>query len=120
MQHPRRQYLTPTHFNKRISTRCRTLERYFAERPRRRFRGAFSADFQWKANAASRKEPPMRRNRCLLIVVAMLGSGCALQDARYDYSRLAAGLGDYDESIIDWNFPTSTNQGPLFPPERFG
>ena len=61
----------------------------------------------------------MRRTRCLLVVVAMLGSGCALQDARYDYSRLAAGLGDYDESIIDWNFPTSTNQGPLLPPERF-
>jgi hypothetical protein len=46
-------------------------------------------------------------------------SGCALQSTRYDYSRLAAGLGDYDESIIDWNFPTSTNQGPLLPPQRF-
>ena len=61
----------------------------------------------------------MRRTRCLLIVVAMLVSGCALQDTRYDYSRLAAGLGDYDESIIDWNFPTSTSQGPLLAPERF-
>ena len=50
---------------------------------------------------------------------AVLVSGCALQDTRYDYSRLAAGLGDYDESIIDWNFPTSTSQGPLLPPERF-
>ncbi len=49
----------------------------------------------------------------------MLVSGCALQDSRYDNSRLAAGLGDYDESIIDWNFPTSTNQGPLLPPQRF-
>ena len=61
---------------------------------------------------------PMYR---LLIGAAatMFVSGCALQDARYDNSRLAAGLGDYDESIIDWNFPTSTNLGPLLPPERF-
>jgi hypothetical protein len=49
----------------------------------------------------------------------VLCSGCALQSTRYDYSRLAAGLGDYDESIIDWNFPTSANQGLLLPPERF-
>jgi hypothetical protein len=61
----------------------------------------------------------MRRIRRLIVAVAVLVSGCALQDTRYDYSRLAAGLGDYDESIIDWNFPTSTNQGPLLPPERF-
>ena len=61
---------------------------------------------------------PMYR---LLIGAAatMFVSGCALQDSRYDNSRLAAGLGDYDESIIDWNFPTSTNQGPLLPPQRF-
>src|SRR2546427_5187775 len=52
------------------------------------------------------------------VAVAALSSGCALQDSRYDNSRLAAGLGDYDESIIDWNFPTSTNQGLLLPPER--
>ena len=61
----------------------------------------------------------MRRTRRLIVAVAVLVSGCALQDTRYDYSRLAAGLGDYDESIIDWNFPTSTNLGPLLPPERF-
>ena len=61
----------------------------------------------------------MRRTRRLIVAVAVLVSGCALQDTRYDYSRLAAGLGDYDESIIDWNFPTSTSQGPLLPPERF-
>jgi len=53
------------------------------------------------------------------VAVAALSSGCALQDSRYDNSRLAAGLGDYDESIIDWNFPTSTNQGLLLPPQRF-
>ncbi len=61
----------------------------------------------------------MRRTRRLIVAVAVLVSGCALQDTRYDYSRLAAGLGDYDESIIDWNFPTSTNLGPLVAPERF-
>src|SRR5213080_5620575 len=61
----------------------------------------------------------MRRTRRLIVAIAVLVSGCALQDTRYDYSRLAAGLGDYDESIIDWNFPTSTSQGPLLPPERF-
>src|SRR5437660_10487519 len=61
----------------------------------------------------------MRRTRRLIVAIAVLVSGCALQDTRYDYSRLAAGLGDYDESIIDWNFPTSTNLGPLLPPERF-
>jgi len=53
-----------------------------------------------------------------LIAAAVLLSGCALQDTRYDYSRMAAGLGNYDESILDWNFPTTTNQGPLLPPER--
>jgi hypothetical protein len=62
----------------------------------------------------------MRCTRRLIVVaVAVFISGCALQDTRYDYSRLAAGLGDYDESIIDWNFPTSTSQGPLLAPERF-
>ena len=62
----------------------------------------------------------MRSTYRLLIgaAAAMFVSGCALQDSRYDNSRLAAGLGDYDESIIDWNFPTSTNQGLLLPPER--
>ena len=55
----------------------------------------------------------------LVVATVVLTSGCALQSTRYDYNRLAAGLGEYDESIIDWNFPTSTNQGPLLPPERF-
>jgi hypothetical protein len=63
----------------------------------------------------------MRATYRLLIgaAAAMFVSGCALQDSRYENSRLAVGLGDYDESIIDWNFPTSTSQGPLLPPERF-
>jgi len=48
----------------------------------------------------------------------VLTSGCALQDTRYDYSRNALPFADYDESILDWNFPTTTSQGPLLPPER--
>ena len=56
----------------------------------------------------------------LLIAVAVLLSGCALQDARYDYSADAAGFGlDYEQSILDWNFPTTHNQGPLLAPERW-
>jgi hypothetical protein len=64
---------------------------------------------------------PMRlRFRPLWLAAATLtlASGCAIYDTRYDYARLAAGIGDYQESIIDWNFPTSANQGPLLPPER--
>lgn len=56
----------------------------------------------------------------LLIAVAVLLSGCALQDSRYDYSGGSAGFGpDYEQSILDWNFPTTHNQGPLLAPERF-
>jgi len=52
-------------------------------------------------------------------VVSLLSSGCALQNARYDYySRAGTPFPDYDETIIDWNFPTSLNQGPLLAPER--
>ena len=62
----------------------------------------------------------MHRKSRLLIAVAVLISGCALQDTRYDNSGIAAGFGpDYDNSILDWNFPTTNNQGPLLPPERF-
>ena len=51
--------------------------------------------------------------------ITVCTSGCALQDTRYDYSRRITGFGaDYDESILDWNFPTATSQGPLLPPER--
>ena len=59
------------------------------------------------------------RTLSLAAATVVLTSGCAMYDTRYDYSRLSAGLGDYQESIIDWNFPTSTNQGPLLPPQRF-
>ena len=50
--------------------------------------------------------------------VVALTSGCALQDTRYDYSRNGLPFADYDTSILDWNFPTATNQGPLTAPER--
>ena len=50
--------------------------------------------------------------------LTVAASGCALQDTRYDYSRSALPFADYDTSILDWNFPTTTNQGLLTPPER--
>lgn len=52
------------------------------------------------------------------VAVTLLASGCALQDTRYDYSRAGTPFADYDETIIDWNFPTSANQGILTAPER--
>src|SRR5437588_7860296 len=62
----------------------------------------------------------MHRKNRLLIAIAVLISGCALQDTRYDNSGVAAGFGpDYNQTILDWNFPTSTSQGPLLAPERF-
>jgi hypothetical protein len=54
----------------------------------------------------------------LASAAAMLASGCALQDTRYDYSRNGLPFADYDESILDWNFPTTTSQGLLKPVER--
>jgi hypothetical protein len=53
---------------------------------------------------------------------ALLVSGCALRDPRdsYAYGRVADGLWDADyDLLIDWNFPTSANQGPLEAPKRF-
>jgi hypothetical protein len=52
------------------------------------------------------------------VAVTLLASGCALQDTRYEVSRSALPFADYDESIIDWNFPTTSNQGYLTAPER--
>lgn len=48
-------------------------------------------------------------------------AGCALRDTRDDYAYSAAseGLwGDTPFELIDWNFPTSRNQGPIEAPER--
>ena len=71
--------------------------------------------------SAQREGSPIGRTFRLLTLGAaatLLASGCALQDTRYDYSRNALPFADYDESILDWNFPTTTSQGPLLPPER--
>ena len=56
------------------------------------------------------------------LCAAVLVSGCALRDPRdsYAYGRVADGLWDADyDLLIDWNFPTSANQGPLEAPKRF-
>lgn len=48
-------------------------------------------------------------------------AGCALRDTRDDYTYSAAseGLwGDTPFELIDWNFPTSRNQGPIEAPKR--
>ena len=71
--------------------------------------------------SAQREGIPITRTFRMLALGAaamVLASGCALQDTRYDYSRNALPFADYDESILDWNFPTTTNQGLLTPPER--
>lgn len=52
------------------------------------------------------------------VAVTLLASGCAMQDTRYDYSSAGTPFADYDQTIIDWNFPTSANQGLLTAPER--
>ena len=71
--------------------------------------------------SAQRESVPIActfRKLALGAALTVLASGCALQDTRYDYSRNALPFADYDESILDWNFPTTTSQGPLLPPER--
>ncbi|HEY1325893.1 MAG TPA: hypothetical protein VGI14_03075 [Casimicrobiaceae bacterium] len=60
---------------------------------------------------------------CVLAVAgALLVSGCALRDPRdsYAYGRGSDGLweADYDV-LLDWNFPTSSNLGPVEAPQRF-
>jgi len=66
----------------------------------------------------------MRRSLAFLgagIAAALLVSGCALKDPRdsYAYGR-ADGLWDADyDLLLDWNFPTSANQGRLEAPTRF-
>ena len=57
----------------------------------------------------------------LALASAVLVSGCALRDPRdsYAYGR-SDGLWDADyDLLLDWNFPTAANQGPLLPPKRF-
>ena len=65
---------------------------------------------------------PIIRLCVLALSGALLVSGCALRDPRdsYAYGRVADGLWDADyDLLIDWNFPTSSNQGPLEAPKRF-
>jgi hypothetical protein len=60
---------------------------------------------------------------CLLALLgALLVCGCALRDPRdsYAYGRVADGLWDADyDLLVDWNYPTAANQGPLEAPKRF-
>jgi hypothetical protein len=57
----------------------------------------------------------------MVIAVGVAVAGCALRDPRsdYAYSRASEGLwGDRPFELIDWNFPTSVNQGPIEVPQR--
>ena len=64
----------------------------------------------------------MRLTGIMLVIAAGCAvAGCALRDPRsdYAYSRASDGLwGDRPFELIDWNFPTSVNQGPIEVPER--
>lgn len=65
----------------------------------------------------------MRRTGIMLgIAVASIAlAGCALRDTRddYAYSGASDGLwGDTPFELIDWNFPTSRNQGLIEAPKR--
>ena len=66
----------------------------------------------------------MRSPRRLVVAAlagAVLVSGCALRDPRdgYAYGR-TDGLWDSDyDLLLEWNFPTTANQGPLLAPQRF-
>lgn len=58
----------------------------------------------------------------LAVAGTVLVAGCALRDPRdsYAYGRVADGLWDADyDVLLDWNFPTTANQGPLLAPQRF-
>ena len=66
------------------------------------------------------------RGPARLCVLALFGAllvcGCALRDPRdsYAYGRVADGLWDADyDLLLDWNYPTSANQGRLEAPKRF-
>ena len=57
----------------------------------------------------------------LALAGAVLVCGCALRDPRdsYAYGR-SDGLWDAEyDLLLDWNFPTAANQGPLLAPRRF-
>jgi hypothetical protein len=65
----------------------------------------------------------VRRNGIIagIAVASIALAGCALRDTRYDYAYSGAsdGLwGDSSPELIDWNFPTSRNLGPIEAPKR--
>ena len=65
----------------------------------------------------------MRRLTGIMLIVAVGSAalaGCALRDPRgdYAYSGNSDGLWQRNFELIDWNFPTSVNQGPIEAPKR--
>ena len=64
----------------------------------------------------------MQRVTGIMLVATMVAAtlaGCALRDPRDDYSYSRAdGLWGSGNELIDWNFPTSRNQGPIEAPRR--
>jgi len=64
----------------------------------------------------------VRRLTGIMLIVAVGSAalaGCALRDPRDNYARVSSdGLWHRDFDLIDWNFPTSVNQGPIEAPQR--
>lgn len=58
----------------------------------------------------------------LIAAAAAAVAGCALRDPRDDYAYGNASDGLWNSTfdpLIDWRFPTSSNQGPIEAPKRF-
>ena len=65
----------------------------------------------------------MRRLTGIMLIVAVGSAalaGCALRDPRdnYAYGGNSDGLWHRNFELVDWNFPTSVNQGPIEAPKR--
>ncbi len=63
----------------------------------------------------------MRRATGIMLVATMVAAtltGCALRDVRGSSYSQADGLWGNGNELIDWNFPTSQNQGPIEVPQR--
>lgn len=63
----------------------------------------------------------MRRAAGIMLVATMVAAtltGCALRDVRDSSYSQADGLWGNGNELIDWNFPTSQNQGPIEVPRR--
>jgi len=78
-----------------------------------------------KIDTGRYQESRMRSSMRLCVAAVagvLLVSGCALRDPRdsYSYGRVSDGLWDADyDLLLDWNFPTSANLGPIEAPQRF-